>query len=245
MRLPLLLAPAARTLAALALAVPVLAVPALAQTAPAACTAEHAAMGHCTMPAAAPASAAAPDAAATGHPADVLFMQMMIPHHAQALVMTALVNTRTDDGPRHRALRTLAERIETGQAGEIALMSRWLTVRGQDPQAHAGMLMDGMLTPAQMADLEAARGDAFVHKFAAYMIQHHEGAIAMVDTLLASPGGAQRADVYKIATDIESDQRLDLMRLRAMRDSVPATPLVPANAAAPATPSPAPHPHHD
>ena len=201
-------------------------------------------MGHCTMSAAVSASVGAPDVSATGHPADVLFMQMMIPHHAQALDMTALVNARVGTDGSHRALRMLAERIETGQTGEIALMSRWLTVRSQDPQAHAGMIMDGMLTPAQMADLEAARGDAFVHKFAAYMIQHHEGAIAMVDTLLASPGGAQRADVYKIATDIESDQRLDLMRLRAMRDAVPATPLVPV-APVMMPPSGAAPSHHD
>lgn len=192
------------------------------------CTPEHAAMGHCTMPAAATPAAPTVTTATTANPADATFMQMMIPHHEQALDMTALVPMRTD----HRAFRMLAERMETAQREEIAWMSRWLRQRGLDPAAHAGHLMDGMLTPAQMADLEGKRGDAFVYTFCAYMIQHHEGALAMVRDLFASYGAAQTADVHKLASDMDADQTMDIARMRGIMATVPTVPLVPVNAPA-------------
>lgn len=190
------------------------------------CTPEHAAMGHCTMPAA-PAPSAQPTAATTtattAHPADATFMQMMIPHHEQALEMTALVPDRTDN----HGFRMLAERMETAQRDEIRWMRHWLEQRGQDPAAHAGHLMEGMLTPEQMADLAGKRGDAFVYTFCAYMIQHHEGALTMARDLFASYGAAQTADVHKLATDIEADQKMDIVRMRGLMATLAPVPLVP------------------
>lgn len=184
-------------------------------------------MGHCTMPAATTASTetAAATTATTANAADATFMQMMIPHHEQALEMTALVPERTEN----HAFRMLAERMETAQREEIGWMSRWLRQRGLDPAAHAGHLMDGMLTPAQMADLEGKRGDAFVYTFCAYMIQHHEGALKMVRDLFASYGAAQTADVHKLVSDMDADQKMDIVRMRGIMATLPAVPLVPVD----------------
>jgi uncharacterized protein (DUF305 family) len=168
--------------------------------------------------------------------ADVAFMAGMIPHHAQALDMTALVEART----QHRGIRLLAERIEVSQRDEIAWMQNWLRTRGQQvPEtggAHAHMghhLMPGMLSPEQMADLAAASGTAFDRKFLTYMIQHHEGALVMVDTLFATPGAAQTTEVYTIATDIDADQRADIRRMRVMLAFLPPDPTAAAPAARP------------
>jgi uncharacterized protein (DUF305 family) len=111
--------------------------------------------------------------------ADVEFVQMMIPHHQQALEMTALVADRAGDPD----LAALAERIEVTQVDEIAQLEAWLTARGETvPGAHAGHDMAGMadmpglLTPAQLDRLERARGAGFDRLFLRGMIQHHEGA---------------------------------------------------------------------
>lgn len=170
--------------------------------------------------------------------ADVAFMVGMIPHHAQALDMTALVEGRT----QHRGIRLLAERIDVSQRDEIVWMQNWLRTRGQavpeigGGHAHMGhSLMPGMLSPEQMADLAAATGTAFDRRFLTYMIQHHEGALMMVDTLFASPGAAQATEVYTIATDIDADQRADIRRMRVMLAFLPPDPTAAA---------PAPRPHH-
>lgn len=191
------------------------------------CTPEHAAMGHCTMPTAPPAG----ESAASVNAADVRFMQEMIPHHAQALEMAALVEARTE----HRGLRLLAERIAVSQRDEIRWMQTWLRRHGQTaPDAMDGhgehhLHMVGMLSPEQMADLEAARGDAFVRRWLVYMTQHHRGALVMVDTLFASDGAANRTEVYRMATDIDADQQMDIARMAAMLATLPPdpTPLVP------------------
>ena len=118
-------------------------------------------------------------------PADVQFMQGMIGHHAQALEMAALLPERT----RRDDMRLLAKRIEVSQADEIQMMQRWLEARGQQvpgPHAHhapGAPLMPGMLTPADMARLSDARGDAFDRLFLELMIKHHEGALTMVKEL--------------------------------------------------------------
>lgn len=143
--------------------------------------------------------------------ADVRFMQDMIGHHAQALEMAAMAPTH---GASDHVLR-LVEKIDISQRDEIAMMKAWLTDRGQAvPDEHAmhtmpgmpGMSMPGMLTPEQMAQLDAARGVAFERLFLTFMIQHHEGALVMVDELFASPGAGQDSDIFRFATDVAADQ---------------------------------------
>jgi len=149
--------------------------------------------------------------------ADVKFMQGMIHHHAQALDMTALVADRTsrDD------MRKLAQRIEVSQADEIKMMQRWLEARRLEvpgPHAHhlaGARLMPGMLTPEDMARLEAARGADFDKLFLQYMIRHHEGALVMVKELF-SAGGGQPPEVFAFASDMEADQQAEIDRMRSM-----------------------------
>jgi len=176
-------------------------------------------------------SAAAADTVRRGYTAaDVRFMQGMIAHHAQALAMTRLIPTRTTNP----AIRLLAEKIDVSQKDEIASMRRWLEDRHEavpDTGTHAmadmpGMdahhaLMPGMLTPEQMARLAAAKGSAFDRLFLTGMIQHHEGALAMVATLHATPGSGQEPQVFGLATDIDADQRADIARMRAMLAALP------------------------
>lgn len=150
--------------------------------------------------------------------ADVRFLQHMIPHHAQALVMTAMVPSRSS----RQDVRMIAERITVSQRDEIAAMQRWLADHGEAvPQAdttnaleaaaaHAGMA--GMLTPPQLQELAAARGPEFDRLFLQYMIQHHRGAVAMVSELLAA-GGAQDSQMFGIASEVESDQLMEIARM--------------------------------
>jgi uncharacterized protein (DUF305 family) len=150
-------------------------------------------------------------------PADVKFMQGMIGHHAQAIEMTALIAARTS----REEMKLLGQRIAVSQADEMDMMRAWLRARGQDiPSEHAhhtqeGM-MPGMLSPEQMAELTAATGDAFDKLFLRYMIQHHEGALSMVDDLFKSPGAGQEGDINAFAADVDSDQRMEIDRMRAM-----------------------------
>lgn len=145
---------------------------------------------------------------------DAAFLRGMIHHHAQALEMTALVPERTSTP----ALRLLAERIQVSQRDEIALMSRLLTDRGGAPPAahegHGGM--PGMLTAEEMASLAAVRGDAFDRRFLALMIRHHEGALAMVEALFATPGAGQDTAVFQLANDVAADQQAEIDRMRRL-----------------------------
>lgn len=150
--------------------------------------------------------------------ADVEFMQGMIPHHAQALDMAALVEERTQS----QDIRLLAKRIEISQRDEIALMSRWLEERGEEvPGQHAhhmmeGHLMPGMLTAADMAELAGARGADFDRLFLEHMIRHHEGAIVMVKALFASPGAGQETDMFTFASHVDADQQIEIRRMKEM-----------------------------
>lgn len=159
--------------------------------------------------------------------ADADFMRGMIHHHQQAVEMVDLLETRTQD----RQMRQLALRIEISQRDEIGFMERWLEARDEDPPAmggmdHAGMdhaamghampMMPGMLTPEQMAELEAAEGVAFDRLFLEYMIQHHDGAIVMVEELFASPGAGQEPEINRFATDVDADQSMEIQRMQAM-----------------------------
>lgn len=158
--------------------------------------------------------------------ADVRFMQEMIGHHAQAVEMTALVRTRT----RRPDLLILGERITVSQSDEIAMMRQWLQARGAAaPTAaahdmsghgteggHTMAMMPGMLTPEQMSALRIARGATFDRLFLEGMIQHHGGALTMVGQLLAVPGAAQESEINRFVTDVDTDQRAEITRMRRM-----------------------------
>jgi uncharacterized protein (DUF305 family) len=151
--------------------------------------------------------------------ADVQFMQNMIGHHAQAIIMAALAPTHGANGDVLR----LARKIDISQRDEIGLMKRWLEERKQSvpDEAHAHhMMMPGMLTPEQMAKLEAAGGREFDRLFLTYMIQHHEGALQMVETLFKSPGAAQDSDLFRFATDVGVDQRDEIYVMQKMLDMI-------------------------
>jgi len=151
--------------------------------------------------------------------ADVRFMQDMIPHHHQALVMSALVPERTN----RNELLEVAGRIEKSQADEIEFMQNWLAERGEtvpDPTAHDAMhmhhTMTGMATPEQMAELEAADGAAFDRLFLELMIEHHKGALTMVEDLLDQPGSAYEPVLFEFTTDITTDQTTEIERMTVM-----------------------------
>jgi uncharacterized protein (DUF305 family) len=151
--------------------------------------------------------------------ADIAFMQGMIGHHAQAIVMSRLAPERTETP----AIRTLAARIINAQQDEIAIMERWLRDRQQPvagaPHAHqhtGHAMMPGMLTAGQMAELEAARGEEFDRRFLRLMIQHHEGAVTMVTDLFATDGAAQDQTVFRFASDAQVDQRTEIARMQRM-----------------------------
>ena len=158
--------------------------------------------------------------------ADVKFMQGMIHHHAQAIVMADWAQTH---GARPD-VKVLAQRIDVAQRDEIAFMQRWLKERRQsvpDPmELHEGLagmpgmsdaeLMPGMLTAAQMAALDSARGPDFDRLFLTGMIQHHQGAITMVNQLFGTPGAGQELYVFKFASDVNADQQTEIDRMRRM-----------------------------
>ena len=161
--------------------------------------------------------------------ADVRFMQDMIPHHHQALVMSRLVSERTN----RNELIEVAERIETSQSDEIEFMKGWLAARGEDvpdPAAHEAMQMShemaGMASPEQMTALEAADGAEFDKLFLTLMIEHHEGALTMVEDLLDAPGSAYEPVLFEFTTDITSDQSAEIERMDAMLAGYSADPRV-------------------
>jgi uncharacterized protein (DUF305 family) len=162
--------------------------------------------------------------------ADVAFMQGMIGHHAQAIVMAGWAPTH---GARDD-VRILAERIKVAQTDEIAMMQRWLRDRHEavpDADAHhehAGMdmpgmppMMPGMLTAEQFAQLDAARGPEFDRLFLTFMIGHHQGAVTMVRQLLAVPAAGQDDDVFRFVADVNVDQTTEIDRMRGMLSTAP------------------------
>lgn len=149
--------------------------------------------------------------------ADVEFMQGMISHHAQAIEMTELLKTHTDN----EVMRKLGERIDLSQTDEIKMMQDWLTSRGQyAPEQyahhHESMMMPGMLTPEQMQRLAAARGPEFDRLFLEGMIAHHQGALTMVEELMKQPGAAQESAIFGFVSDVEADQRAEIERMSAL-----------------------------
>lgn len=156
-------------------------------------------------------------------PADTQFMQNMIMHHAQAVEMTALIDTHTEN----KELRSLGARISRSQSDEIKFMKRWLTARdeptsppmhhmpGMDMSSHQ-MLMPGMLTAEQMAALRNAKGHEFDQLFLKGMIQHHSGALTMVKELFDTAGAGQDAELFNFTTEVDSGQRAEIKIMQTM-----------------------------
>jgi uncharacterized protein (DUF305 family) len=156
----------------------------------------------------------------TSHsPADVRFLQDMIPHHHQALEMAALVADRTN----RPELIDAAGRIDASQRDEIEMMQEWLRDRGErvpDPAAHHAMhtshTMAGMASPEQMAELAAAKGTAFDRLFLERMIAHHEGAVKMVEELLEQPGTAHDPVLFELTGDVKNSQATEIERMNVL-----------------------------
>jgi uncharacterized protein (DUF305 family) len=161
--------------------------------------------------------------------ADIHFMTGMIAHHAQAIKMARLAPVN-EASP---SVRTLCDRIINAQNDEIRLMQMWLRDRNQpapDPNP-AGMtmmmngmqhtmLMPGMLSEEQMKALAASKGGEFDRLFLTGMIQHHRGAIAMVDELLGTYGAAQDELIAKFTQDVQADQGTEIVRMQQMLATV-------------------------
>lgn len=169
---------------------------------------------------ASPGEQVLPPSPAGPNAADVRFVERMIPHHRQALELTALVAGRSTDAD----LRTLAERIAAAQRAEITAMASWLRRLGRrvpDGHGHFGAdatPMPGMVTPEQLGRLRAARGAEFRRLFLELMIAHHRGAVAMAGEVLR---GGQDRFVARLARSIADDQLIEIRRMRAMLGARP------------------------
>ena len=149
-------------------------------------------------------------------------------HHAQAVEMTALIDSHTEN----KELRSLGARISHSQSDEIKFMKRWLTARdepttpamhhmpGMDMSGHE-MLMPGMLTAKQMDALRNAKGEEFDQLFLNGMIQHHNGALVMVKELFDTAGAGQDAELFNFATDVDSGQRAEIKIMQSMLGDKP------------------------
>lgn len=164
-------------------------------------------------------------------------MQGMIHHHNQAVVMTALIEERTDN----KQLRLIGKRISQSQQDEMNFMRRWLEQRGEPTtmqmamtggpghtaHAHDSMkaadehLMPGMLTKVQMDALRDAKGTEFDRLFLTGMIQHHNGALVMVRELFDTAGSGQDAELFTFATDVDSGQRAEIKSMQTLLSKIP------------------------
>ena len=179
----------------------------------------------------APPPAGTADAGTTPvNPADVQFVSGMIVHHAQAVLIAGWAASHGASSE----LQALCGRIVVGQRDEIAAMQRWLRERHQpvpDADAPASamsgmdhhMLMPGMLTSEQLAQLDSARGREFDRLFLTDMIQHHRGALTMVRELIDAPGAARGGLLFQLASDIAADQAAEIDRMTRMLNSIPHT----------------------
>jgi uncharacterized protein (DUF305 family) len=169
-----------------------------------------------------PSSATAP--APQRSEADIDFMQGMIMHHGQAVEMTALISSHTENND----IRTLGARISLSQSDEMKFMRRWLLARSErvsmampgmpdmDKSGKPMQAMPGMLTPEQMKALREAKDAEFDRLFLTGMIQHHNGALVMVKQLFDTPGAGQDADLFDFATDADNTQRAEIKIMQAM-----------------------------
>ncbi len=162
-------------------------------------------------------------------------MQGMIMHHAQAVEMTALIESQTEN----KDVRLLGARISQSQSDEMKFMKRWLEARGEpvspplpgmdmpghdmsghDMSSHH-MLMPGMLSTKQMDALRKAKGARFDRLFLTGMIQHHNGALIMVKDLFETAGAGQDAELFNFATDVDSGQRAEIRIMQFMSGEKP------------------------
>jgi len=160
--------------------------------------------------------------------ADVEFMQGMIMHHSQAVEMTALIPSHSEN----KNVQALGAKISSSQADEIRMMQRWLAVRGQaasmelpdmpgmDMQGNAMALMPGMLSSGQMEALKKAQGREFDRLFLSGMIQHHGGALVMVKDLFNSAGAGQDAEIFDFATDVDNSQRAEIRIMQKLLEEL-------------------------
>ena len=157
-------------------------------------------------------------------PADVMFMQMMIVHHQQAVDMGKLVKSRTNNP----AILKMADRIEASQQDEMKFMTTWLEDHDEATQmagmGHAHHMMQGMASPEQMAALAAANGTAFDRMFLSLMIPHHKGAVDMVDELHHTPGTAYEPRLYEFTNDVVTDQNAEIDRMNSVLAGLSADP---------------------
>ena len=156
--------------------------------------------------------------------AEIEFMQGMIMHHQQAVEMTALIPSHTENPD----VRLLGARISRSQSDEIHFMQRWLEARGEptsmempgmpgmDMSGKAMPLMPGMLTPEQMDALRKARGAEFDRLFLTGMIQHHGGALTMVHDVYQEAGAGQDADFFDFTTDVDTGQRAEIRIMQGL-----------------------------
>jgi uncharacterized protein (DUF305 family) len=161
--------------------------------------------------------------------ADVEFMNGMISHHAQALLMAGWAASHGASP----TIRTLTDRIINAQKDEIVAMQKWLRDRHlpvPEPNPHGmtmnmggmqhQMLMPGMLSEDQLKQLDSARSKEFDRLFLTFMIQHHQGAVTMVNNLFNTNGAAQDISVYKLASDVSADQTTEIERMQKMLASM-------------------------
>src|ERR1043165_3289505 len=141
--------------------------------------------------------------------ADVEFMQGMIAHHAQAIVMSRMARSH---GANPQVLK-LSNKIDQSQVPEIRIMQGWLQRYNQfapDTSSWHDMMMAGMLTTEQLKELDAAKGVAFDRAYLRLMIQHHAGALKMVQDLFNSPMAGQEVDVNVFANDVVTAQTAEI-----------------------------------
>jgi len=165
---------------------------------------------------------------------DVEFMQGMIMHHRQAVVMTAMIEPRT----RNKAIRLIGAKISQSQSDEINFMKHWLEARGEktvmptnemadmpmpgmNHSTHhdAHSMMPGMLSPKQLETLKNAEGAEFDRLFLSGMIQHHEGALEMVVKLFGTAGAGQDAELFNFTTDVDTGQRAEIKIMQQLLDT--------------------------
>lgn len=163
---------------------------------------------------------------------DVEFMQGMIHHHSQAVEMTALIESRTEND----RVRLIGAKISRSQSDEMKFMKRWLETRGEKTvmedmpgmkmagmempgMNHSTHLMPGMLTPKQMAALKNAKGEEFDRLFLEGMIRHHEGALVMVKELFEAAGAGQDGELFNFANDVDTGQRAEIKIMQELLDT--------------------------
>ncbi len=149
-----------------------------------------------------------------GHtPDDVAFMQGMIHHHQQAVVMSEWVPDRSQS----TSVRLMARRIEVSQQDEMSFMRGWLEKRGIDPgdHSHAHRAMPGMVNSRQLARLKQAKGKAFDALFLRYMTRHHQGALQMVQELVDTGGGAE-TEIGQFVLHVDADQSIEIKRMQQL-----------------------------